>query len=84
MDIPKLLTLDEAVTILHLEDRPRPRESVRHLLRTGQIEGCKIASTWRATERGVEAYLQRQLDAAKGPVDGEELDSDTIHRLFAD
>jgi len=61
-DIPALLTQDEAVKILRLDSLGLrvPKESLRHLRRTGQLAYVKVAGKILIPKKEIATYLEHQ------------------------
>ncbi len=61
IDMPKLLTQEEVIGILRLDDigLKDPKETLRYLRRTGQIGYVKVAGKILIPQSEVEAYIER-------------------------
>ncbi len=61
MDMPKLLTQEEVIGILRLDEigLKYPKETLRYLRRTGQIGYVKVAGKVLIPRNAVEAYIER-------------------------
>jgi len=55
----RLLTPDEVIRDLRLDDRADPASALRHLRRTGQLKGVKVAGRWRYRESDIRQYVER-------------------------
>ncbi len=61
MNMPKLLTQEEVIGILRLDEigLKYPKETLRYLRRTGQIGYVKVAGKVLIPRNAVEAYIER-------------------------
>jgi maltooligosyltrehalose synthase len=62
ISVPELLTQEEVVALLRLDrlGLQEPKESLRHLRRTGQIGYVKVAGKVLIPREEIVAYLERQ------------------------
>ncbi|MFC1479156.1 hypothetical protein ACFL6F_01030 [Planctomycetota bacterium] len=57
--IEKLYTKAEVIEILRLDQKQvkNPRETLKYLVRTGQIQAIKIAGVYMFTEQSIQNYI---------------------------
>jgi len=65
--VPDLLTQEEAVRVLRLDrlGLRDPKETLRHLRRTGQLGYVKVAGKVLIPRKDIEAYLERHRVSAR-------------------